>query len=268
MRLKKTLVQFPLLFLWLRRSMYAMRAMALKRAPFFRRYPVQLDASMLNRRGAVSRSPGFIYFRIPKAANSTISITLQAVLKDATAGDVKHPSHAKSQFLPLSALTAGEVDRLRERFFTFTFVRNPYTRIASAYLDKIRGDKPPKLLVARWYGRSPREPISFAEFCDYLQDGKGYLEDGHWARQTDLIPLPVEQLDFIGHIESLEQDLRHVVVRLFGPGHDFHVVSWQGDKTGASSRTRSLYTEREQAMVRNIYAGDFRSFGYDPESLP
>jgi Sulfotransferase family len=220
---------------------------------------------MVDRRGAVCRSPDFIYFRIPKAANSTITLTLQGLLN---AGTVERPDRAKALFLPLHTLSQDDVERLKERFFTFTFVRNPFTRIASAYLSKVEDSDKQKIHVARWYGRGLHDPVSFREFCTYLRDGRGYLDDGHWARQVDLITLPVDQLDFIGKIESLDQDLRHVIKAVFGSDRELQIKSWSMHTTGASAKVRELYGEREMDIVREVYTEDFRVFGYDPLCLP
>lgn len=240
----------------------------IRRSPFFRRYAAKVDVRMVDRRGALCRSPNFIYFRIPKAANSTITLTLQNLINDGHIWEANAPAEAKGLFLPLSSLSQYEVEQLKEKFFTFTFVRNPFTRIASAYLSKVVDGEKQKIHVVRWYGRSVNAPVSFAEFCVYLQQGRGYLDDAHWARQSDLITLPLDQLDFIGRIENIDQDMRHVVSRLFGPERGLEIVPWQKDTTGASSRVRQLYSEQELAIVREVYAEDFRAFGYDPSRLP
>lgn len=267
-QIKKFLMRYTALFLALRRAKDAVFSISLRRSAFFRRYPSRVDVNMVNRRGAVCRSPEFIYFRIPKAANSTITMTLQGFLNDISAGEFKRPSEAKALFSPLGSLGQDDVEHLSERFYTFTFVRNPYSRIASAYLDKVGNSDKQKIHVARWHGRDSSAPISFSEFCTYLQQGKGYLDDGHWARQCDLITMPADQLDFIGKIESLDQDLRHVIAALFGPDRDIRIVSWKKNTTGASSRVRELYGQPEMEIIREVYAEDFRVFGYDPSCLP
>lgn len=267
-RLKELLRKYSLLFLTLRRWRDAARGASLRRAPFFARFPATVDVSMVNQRGAVCRSPKFIYFRIPKAANSAITLTLQGLISAERIGEANPPAEAKGSFSPLNSLSREEVENRQKLFFTFTFVRNPFTRIASAYLSKAMDSKMQKIHPARWYGRDVNDPVSFAEFCVYLQQARGYLDDGHWARQCDLITLPLDQLDFIGKIENLDQDLRHVVRRLFGSDQGLEIVPWRKGTTGASSRVRELYGEQEMAIVREVYAEDFRVFGYDPSRLP
>jgi hypothetical protein len=267
MQMRKFIRKDSVLYLGLRRAREGVRAIVLRRSPFFRQYPPKVDINMVDRRGAVCRSPAFIYFRIPKAANSTITLVLQGLLSNRSMADFSGPREAKALFAPLGALTQDEVTHLSEKFFTFTFVRNPFTRIASAYLDKICKANKQKIHVARWYDRPVQEPISFGEFCEYLRQGRGYRDDGHWARQCDLIPIPIDALDFIGRIESLEEDLRSVIAGLFGPNRELDIVSWPRGRTGASSRVRELYGPREMEIIREVYKDDFRAFGYNPDEL-
>lgn len=145
-------------------------------------------------------------------------------------------------------------------------MRNPYARIASAWLDKIARDRPAKYAVSRRLGRGFHAPVSFADFCRYLQDDEGWGDDYHWVRQSDLIPCPVESLDFIGRVETLETDLELLTTRLFGQACERHDALRHGTK--ADSKLRDLYTDREMAAVAEVYAEDFRAFGYDPDRLP
>jgi hypothetical protein len=267
MELKPHFRKYSLLYLALRRINGAVLSGPTRRSPFFRRYAAKVNVNMVDRRGAVCRSPNFIYFRIPKAANSTVTLSLQSLINAGRIDGDNPPAKAKKLFSPLSSLSSEEVEHLKDKFFTFTFVRNPFTRIASAYLSKVVGSERQKIHVTRWGSRSTNDPVTFAEFCEYLRQAKGYLDDGHWARQCDLITLPLDQLDFIGKIENLDQDLRYVIRRLFGLEKDFEIQSWQKGRTGASSIVKQLYGEKEMAIVREIYAEDFRVFGYDPDLL-
>ena len=70
-RLKELLRKYSLLFLTLHRWRDAARGASLRRTPFFVRFPAKADVSMVNQRSGVCWPLRFIYFRIPKAANST-----------------------------------------------------------------------------------------------------------------------------------------------------------------------------------------------------
>ena len=228
------------------------------RAPFFRAYPPPVSGTEIdvNIRTAVDRKRRFIYFRIPKAANSTVMINLLE-------RDLKGPSkNAKRAFDRVSSLTKREVAELSERFFLFTVVRDPYSRVASAYLDKVvRGKRSAK--VCRRLSLDPSESISFPRFCDYLKAG-GSSDDPHWYRQVDLIPCGHQMLDFVGRVETLGDDLGHILKQIGSESSD-EMATWNRHGTGASSRLKELYTPECVEVVKSVYEQDFIAFNYPTE---
>lgn len=230
------------------------------RTPFHRAYPSP-TADMVfsvNINTAVDRERGFIYFRIPKAANST-------VVRNLVKGDVKGPSkNAKRAFDRVDTLTRDEVASLASRFFLFTVVRNPYSRIASAYLDKVvRGKRSAKVL--RKLGKHAGDDVSFLEFCHYLLAG-GVNEDQHWYRQVHLIPCGIELLHYVGRVESLMTDLDAILIRINGTASQGH-QSWAPHRTGADTRLGGLYCPESIRIVRSVYAEDFEILEYSEEAF-
>ena len=206
-----------------------------------------------NLRTAVDRQRGFIYFRIPKAANSTVMVNL---LQEEFVGPSKV---AKRAFARVSSLSKEEVLKLTDRFFLFTVVRNPYSRVASAYLDKIvRGKRSAK--VRAKLSLPEGAGISFTDFCRYLQSG-GVDEDPHWYRQIDLIPCGYDKLHFIGHLESLNSDLAYIL-REIGSRPAEDGKSWEPHRTGAGSQLEKLYTQECIDVVSSVYEEDFTALGY------
>lgn len=205
----------------------------------------------IDKRTMVDRERGFIYFRIPKAANSTVVRSL--ISSRATSREAK-------KVLPrASALRSNEVQNLSHRFFLFTVVRNPYSRLASAYLDKIvRGKRSDKVLS--FLSNPQKSDVSFLEFCRYLAAG-GVHEDPHWYLQCDLIPCGVEKLHFVGRVERLESDLNEVLKRIHGEERGAQ-RNWTRHATGAESRLAELYCEESIRIVREVYARDFTTFDY------
>lgn len=225
------------------------------RSPFFRAYPAPAKGMELNidLRTAVDRQRGFIYFRIPKAANSTVMINL---LQEELEGPSKN---AKRAYARVSSLSKDEVSHLTDRFFLFAVVRNPYTRVASAYLDKIVRGKRSAKVHAR-LATQANEDIPFADFCRYLQSG-GVYEDPHWYPQIDLIPCGYDKLHFIGRVENLGTDLAHILRKIGSePARDNR--SWNPHQTGANSQLERLYSQECIEIVSSLYQEDFAAFGY------
>ncbi|WP_404840921.1 sulfotransferase family 2 domain-containing protein [Alkalilimnicola ehrlichii] len=163
------------------------------RTPFHRRYPSPSAnvAHEVDKRIAVDRQQGFIYFRIPKAANSTICATLYP---KSNRNSVDKRT-AKRYFARGRSLTADEIKHLASRFFLFSFVRNPYTRTASAYLDKVKRNTKTQNLIRQRLKLPGEEPVSFLTFFQYLTAG-GLYDNAHWYPQTTFIPCGTKTLSF------------------------------------------------------------------------
>jgi len=239
--------------------MNILRRWMLSRAPFYRRFPAQdwEIAAAVNMRTVVDRRRGFIYFRIPKAANSTVMVNLSGM-------DTKGMTRAKDAkrlFDRVDTLTRREVDSLEALFYLFTVVRNPYTRLASSFLDRIaRGKSPHVQVVCDALGVSRHEDIRFHDFCRYLEAG-GLDQDPHWYPQVDFIPCGADKLDFVGHVETLDADLNQIMTRIGGAA-PAGLLSWSPHATGASGKLSQLYCDESARIVARLYERDFSAFGY------
>ena len=237
--------------------------------PGFRYYRGSLPRSHLDRRAAISRRRGYIYFRIPKAANTSVLAHLMCnELQLDELADPREKRRYAACYRSLSELRVDEVQAFRQRFFLFTFVRNPYTRIASAYIHKIRGNRRPKKSVLRFYGQSAAEikrPVSFAEFVTYLEGESPTRLDPHWAPQVALLPVPVTWLDFVGHQESFETDIHHVLQRIFGEGKQLRRIRQHYLASGSSAQLEALYTPELIERIARLYHDDFMAFGYSTD---
>ena len=151
--------------------------------------------------------------------------------------------------------------RLLPRLYKFTFVRNPYTRILSAYLNKLFGPERDRLL-AKIGLSDPEREVSFLQFLQNLEK-KGLYADMHWAPQADIIPYERDQLDKIGRIESLEEDLSQVVDKCFG--QQLRLKNKESGRTGADNRLKEYLGTEEQKLIERIYARDFELFYPDAD---
>lgn len=219
--------------------------------PFYRRYPFRSAASIRSAddRGMVDMELGFFCNRVPKAANSTV-VTNLARLKFGR--DIDSPD-AKKMFTTPARLSKAEVERFPS-LFKFTVVRSPYTRTLSAYLDKIE----------RRALRAGKES-SFRDFLLQAKNKQRFLfSNAHWAPQSSLMLIPVEQFDFIGKVESLNDDLAEITRRI-RPELEQSLTSFKKNATGAGDKLRHYYDDELIALVQDLYRDDFTTFNYSTD---
>ena len=112
-----------------------------------------------------------------------------------------------------------------EKYFKFTFVREPFERILSAYKDKFvypRFPRPMLQLRGRAILGTVRpnssksaldmlDDITFREFIEYLvTEGSSKstsVMDWHWDNYVNVCGMCAVNYDFIGHYETFDQDL-------------------------------------------------------------
>ena len=228
------------------------------RSPFYRDYPPRTDISLVENRARVSPEWKYVYFRIPKAANSTIIANMLHYEQGVTASrDIVE--NFKISDTQLSDLTRPDVDSVLKEYYKFTVVRNPYSRLLSAYYDKIVRRTPHSSVVADFLGKSKDESISLSEFLDFLESSSALRVDGHWARQTELIALPLEKLDFIGKCESLDDDLTTIMQRLYGRFDE--ALSFSPHATGADKKVEAC-ADTDLQRIYKVYEKDFDLLKY------
>jgi hypothetical protein len=152
-------------------------------------------------------------------------------------------------------------------FFRFTVVRNPYTRLESAWRDKIRLCAPKyEHLYYNIKGRLPdgRDPssiISFDEFVSAVSNEDLEHCDPHWRSQKAHLLMPSFEFSYIGRIERFGEAKRMFLTAIGEPQED--------DKPGMNaSGVTSNYNDALAKAVYKLYQYDFESFGYSCDSWP
>ena len=212
---------------------------------------------------------GCVYLNNPKAGCSTVLTSLwrahDKLLGIDTFRSTPHRTEQSPFIREPPALTAF-IDELREARW-FSVVRNPYTRVLSAYLDKFLGDRDPNVLRpfrVRYGWPAEREP-TFSEFLRIIvEDGPETL-DPHFRPQTHLLLLPYTPIDFVGHVERMheaEQWMNQMCSEIQVRDHRPHA-------TGANSKLQEHYDTTTVELVQRLYEDDFATFGYsmDPAQL-
>lgn len=213
------------------------------------------------RRILISNTHNFVCYRIPKVASSTI---LKTLVEMDPCLDLSHSyddAKAKTETY-YHPYDLGLIESLSAKlhFFSFAFVRNPFDRLLSAYLDKMReGHNKTGKVCARVPLKDNSKP-SFDEFVFYLEK-KGIHDDIHWAPQVTLIPKR-KNLSFRGKFENLESDLKEVTSILFPDSPYKGPVDSRSHATGASEKRSEYYSSDLKRKVETLYRKDLKEFGY------
>jgi len=152
------------------------------------------------RRGALRRLAffpglGLAFNRVKKNANSALIL----LLHELETGQSGISGRAKDSATNLFDMSGAEIARLGD-YAVFVTVRNPYSRVLSAFLDKFRYDR-----YRQKYGAFPLTPEGFGAFLSWLDQG-GLSRDAHWDLQTKLMALPLDRYDAVLRFETLRAD--------------------------------------------------------------
>jgi hypothetical protein len=214
----------------------------------------------------ISTGHRLIYVKNDKAGSSFIIRSLIHSEKKAQ-GMRKRTSLLKRELNPLltpAELTRQEWDAARAGYFVFTFCRNPYTRVLSAYLDRIVGRDESYYVLQRKVGFPDAAEVTFPKFLEMLEDEAILDLDTHWKPQHRNIGHGYYDFSFIGRFESFSTEFPEVLRRIYGRKA---VLGDVRAGTEAGTQVAKYCRADTAARVRRLYAKDFELFGYG-EDLP
>jgi len=217
-----------------------------------------------------------IYFSTPKVASTTLKATLWRLGLGDPAFVPPQPMHNARHMSPLKLLPQLGFDDLvqwinQSGHRRFCFVRNPYTRLLSCYLHKIRGvDSSSQAgaldLRASLSATGSSDAISFGQFVEAVGRQSPMEMNPHWRVQTVHLLWDRVAYDFVGRIEEFEADLGRLG-SLIGIDLGPYLHVRRKHETGAAAIAGEFYSPALQARVYDIYRADFSAFAY-PFELP
>lgn len=242
----------------------SIRRRRISATPFFQAFPTDLDPIIVDARTMIDEEYKYAYFRIPKAANSYVVANL---LRNQRTVDGELKQETVEAFKKSGAQTASSYFKSaknfefeRDRLFKFTFVRDPYSRFLSAFRDKIvRHESPERQMVLKSLGAADDFDITQEQFAKFLEEGSALGSDAHWARQTDLLSMPIENFDFVGRVENAAEDMSQILQSIYSDPKP--VNSFAPHATNAGDVLDSMDSSTK-AIVRRLYAPDFEILGY------
>ncbi|XP_063969224.1 carbohydrate sulfotransferase 14-like [Lytechinus pictus] len=202
-----------------------------------------------------------VYCYVPK-----VGCTSWKALLLNMSGYLQYPqnSHDKARAV-FPSLSNFDVEKAREitaGYKSFMFVRNPFTRILSAYRDKITLDngKTWRRLLFNWLSvADPHEAklyndasrnFTFNHFIRFYLSSS--VKNEHW-REIDRLCLPCQvNYDFIGKFDHLYEDSSYLISKLT---NDSHVeLPHRQKKTNSSDDTtlRQFYSGVPPDLLRQL----------------
>ncbi len=147
-----------------------------------------------------------------------------------------------------------------ERFFKFTFVRNPWDRAVSAFFYLKKGGMNEQ--DRRWGLKNLAPYKDFDTFARRWINEKSVLLHSHFKPQYQYVCLPGKRepaVDFIGYFENLEADY-NVVREKLGTGEALQSRNVTRER---HRDYRQYYSEETKRIVAEAYRKDIELFGYD-----
>lgn len=228
---------------------------------------------------------GFIFAYVPKAACTNWKAIMRYVagLKDWQNPSVAH-DEAQGGLRYLDPDGPDEELARRPDLRRYAMVRNPFSRILSAYLNKIEKRLPltEQSGVDTHFDRVVREidvyrrdalgpvkypEINFEVFLRWYRDsGSWAVTDEHWTPQHRLLRQPGIKYDHIARFENIPEDANKLL-RLMGCDVEFPTREEMRFKpNNAGQKLAEYYDPVTAQLVAGLFAQDFDLLGYSPEN--
>ena len=180
----------------------------------------------------------YIYCVIPKVGCTTwkrVLLMMSGKLHVNRLTDISrklaHEGNITEKYLlPLKNYKSEEIKLRMKSYFKFLFVREPFERIVSAYLNKFKNAKSsPRYrkrigtyIVAKYRSNATEaalregDDVTFQEFVRYLIDPRTRKKvpfDNHWQPFYELCHPCFVKYDFIGKFETFHDDGEYIIKR-------------------------------------------------------
>lgn len=226
---------------------------------------------------SVNKRTGIIYCRVAKVASTTWKRTIGKGL--GARGSMSNDAIVRKYLPPIRKYTGSQRQKMLRNYYKFMFVRHPFARLVSAWHNKLiekdytKRDAEPFQEVTRLIKKRYRKPgnrrgkPSFSEFVRYLTDPRTKRPfNRHWMPYHKLCRPCQVHYDFIGHLETMNQDARYVLTQI--GMKNVPLVYMNPSRKKGSSLVVDKVASLSSDLLRNltdVYRFDFLLFGYPME---
>lgn len=145
-----------------------------------------------------------------------------------------------------------------DKYFKFTLVRNPYSRIVSCWADRTQYKDD------RMYSKAYKKDFSY--FVECLTNNDFGLNGSHHRPQHTFIP-PLQELDYVVYLERVKEQWPEVCKGISEKSNivcqvPLPWVNRRKDKGSIDKDYRHYYNNRLEELVYNYYRDDFKLLNY------
>ncbi len=231
----------------------------------------------------ISQTHKYIYHMNPKVGSNT---TLNMLYRIAGLGEeaIGNPHQTSRDVAMLKAhgLLAKDLEYSDcqayfsgfPNFYTFSFTRNPYTRLKSAYNDKLKryaeivvSDVVDNLgqgdggLTKKRFQQELKQRINFRQFVEGVC-GEHLYGDQHWVPQYDRLRPDLCHYDTLGKLENYQEDMTEILEAIGVSKENQPEFPTRLNAAPDPRLITDYYDGNLIRLVRNSYHKDFETFGY------
>jgi len=202
-----------------------------------------------------SSDVGFVWFRVAKTGTRSLNFLL-----DAEVGDYHYVTRR-------DVVPPALVDLLAGSSFCFTFVRNPWDRLVSAWRDKLVKSRNSSKFLRQLSTTADDDDLAgcredFIAFARLLPGSNLLGKNVHFQPQTEI--LGDIELDFVGRFEHFGADVEKALTTI-GLGHSVAALPHR-NQSFAGDHYSSFYDAETRDAVGDLFHDDLTRWGYTFET--
>ena len=230
----------------------------------------------------VSRQHRIVYVEAPKAACTALKWIL-ATIDGQDVSSAPYPRQTSLEMCihfrdchPLPSLhdfPESDIHEIMRCYRKVCVVRNPYTRLVSAWANKIRLREPGFGKVCQAIcahaGAPANSPITFKAFALWVvETNDPVICNAHWRPQRELLYPDIIDYTDVLKLESLAADLQRLfnVVPSLRNYKAETLLSEVYRNKSLPVNYGALYDQELAMRISDFYADDFDTYGYDRDS--
>lgn len=216
-----------------------------------------------------------IYIGVPKCASTSIKMILSMLARRRVVSCDRLHKRKYSGLRSPFQIGVSTFHRLATDAATlrFSFVRNPYERLVSAWADKfqnrtlVAGDPfidrylAHRKAIDALLPHGEHRTLSFADFVTYATATASLRVDPHWGLQDDILTMPCLALNHIGRVETFSSDIVQVLDHVHADQR-LRDVAVMPLRASPHHSWPVYYTQNLANRVYGAYERDFDRFGY------